>query len=994
MPKAQFFGRTWNFPTDDLVFSSLLLFALRVASLILFGLSLTSEYSKCVDAAFMFKASVLCLTSTSALGLILTFAQMLTSARGGPMEVEKRKAVPYLYVTNLATSVVDSIGFALWCLGGGVDNSNDECNDNVHLWHKIAVSCTLTVALIQAAHFVISYDNLGRIRYKYLNTKKGTYKQKLDARLGEALMKQWSDRLALTGGLRRGGEGKKTVNTSTKTASILSLFFKRCDLTESDLFMGLALLRVQTKEWINSRHHAYASSVKAVSRRWNPTCVQATHNGCFTIDYDAENDPWLDLRRMRDLAKLCCASDKEDDSLLRQFNFADDESVEPKVKKCFFCAGQSELDLATFVSWGQTSIDDLFTSPYYVVVLHEYQIVSVVVRGTMSLNDILVDLNATEITLNEEQLPSGFEGQAVAHGGMYKTASDIYKEIMETRILDYALKRANNYKLTVAGHSLGAGIASLLTILLRKTYPHIKGYAFGCPFGIMNKELAEFTKSFLVSVVYGYDLVSRMSLPTAEDLRLRLIRSLIICNVPKWKVLARSLFHMRLEPLLNDHMLHDLVHLNEDAGHYDEESKSVSHEQRVIQKSHRSLVYYLKQGNENLMSHPDECAYFRLNAANHVTECSHLLLHLIESSNEMDLSSQDSERKDSLASDSGGIRKKLLESQTGSIEQKDIFPIAVWSDVSQLKSILIHEDAFNNHKTHEMVHVLDRLCQRYEAPDSKSLTKGGEFPFGREELAKNVLSTVHWINLLADIAMKLFSMEQIRSEQVSEAMCRIIMVSSGKFEFYTFAMNELSATIQSKVLGSLLINDHSKVRNYLENYLEKVLSSRSFENRFFMSGRSEENLIKDFIEQCNGENTILRRSYFNFLPFLLLHNINGYSGTSFAIASWDAFQLLRRKRTDYGQGWGFCASLLRKALVKETWLLKAEQDLLAQAEDSLQILLYKLACIFFLPESMDLFADENLTNYCCKLLATTRSSIVSHEEFLHYFAHQIRVIPH
>lgn len=44
---------------------------------------------------------------------------------------------------------------------------------------------------------------------------------------------------------------------------------------------------------------------------------------------------------------------------------------------------------------------------------------------------------------------------------------------------------AQEYKLVITGHSLGAGTASVLAILLRNSFPSLRCYAFSPPGGLL-----------------------------------------------------------------------------------------------------------------------------------------------------------------------------------------------------------------------------------------------------------------------------------------------------------------------------------------------------------------------------------------------------------------------------------------------------------------------------------------------------------------------------
>jgi sn1-specific diacylglycerol lipase len=50
---------------------------------------------------------------------------------------------------------------------------------------------------------------------------------------------------------------------------------------------------------------------------------------------------------------------------------------------------------------------------------------------------------------------------------------------------------------------LGAGTAVILAIKLRDEYPNLRCIAYSVPGGLLSPALAEFTKSFVLSVIVG-----------------------------------------------------------------------------------------------------------------------------------------------------------------------------------------------------------------------------------------------------------------------------------------------------------------------------------------------------------------------------------------------------------------------------------------------------------------------------------------------------------
>jgi len=83
-----------------------------------------------------------------------------------------------------------------------------------------------------------------------------------------------------------------------------------------------------------------------------------------------------------------------------------------------------------------------------------------------------------------------------------------------------------DFELVITGHSLGAGVASLVSLFLHKRFgDRMKCYAFSNPCGLMSKRLSEYCDKFVTSLVVGNDLVGRLSLWTMQQLRNKIVRS-------------------------------------------------------------------------------------------------------------------------------------------------------------------------------------------------------------------------------------------------------------------------------------------------------------------------------------------------------------------------------------------------------------------------------------------------------------------------------------
>ncbi|KAG8513677.1 Sn1-specific diacylglycerol lipase beta, partial [Galemys pyrenaicus] len=183
--------------------------------------------------------------------------------------------------------------------------------------------------------------------------------------------------------------------------------------------------------------------------------------------------------------------------------------------------------------------DKVYELPFLVALDHRTESVVVAVRGTMSLQDILTDLSAESETLNLE-----CEVQDCwAHKGISQAARYVYRRLINDGILSQAFSIAPEYRLVIVGHSLGAGAAALLAIMLRHSHPQVRCYAFSPPRGLLSKSLYEYSKNFIVSLVLGKDVIPRLSVTNLEDLKRRILRVIAHCNKPKYKILLHGCWY-------------------------------------------------------------------------------------------------------------------------------------------------------------------------------------------------------------------------------------------------------------------------------------------------------------------------------------------------------------------------------------------------------------------------------------------------------------------
>lgn len=129
---------------------------------------------------------------------------------------------------------------------------------------------------------------------------------------------------------------------------------------------------------------------------------------------------------------------------------------------------------------------DVGETPFFVAIDYTKQKIVVSIRGTLSMKDVLTDLNAEGDVLPLDPPRDDWLG----HKGMVLAAVYIRKKLAEEQLIERALghdpeRSTPEFGLVLVGHSLGAGTAAILAILLRQEYPTLQCFSYSPPGGLL-----------------------------------------------------------------------------------------------------------------------------------------------------------------------------------------------------------------------------------------------------------------------------------------------------------------------------------------------------------------------------------------------------------------------------------------------------------------------------------------------------------------------------
>jgi hypothetical protein len=166
----------------------------------------------------------------------------------------------------------------------------------------------------------------------------------------------------------------------------------------------------------------------------------------------------------------------------------------------------------------------LYLPGYFLSIIEDEAIIVLAIRGTLWPQDFLTDL----ICQSSKCVILGTEGYV--HGGMYKCAMNLSRILLPVLRICLADERYSNFRLILTGHSLGAGVAAILTAMWMEknaqldlwngTCSRISCFGYGTPCVFSPAIIAHpLLQTNVISVVIRDDMVPRFSLHSFRRMR-------------------------------------------------------------------------------------------------------------------------------------------------------------------------------------------------------------------------------------------------------------------------------------------------------------------------------------------------------------------------------------------------------------------------------------------------------------------------------------------
>ncbi|XP_021926065.1 sn1-specific diacylglycerol lipase alpha isoform X2 [Zootermopsis nevadensis] len=567
MPGIVVFKRRWSVGSDDLVVPGVFLFVLHliwiVVLCVMLGIVEFDRSVRCVSLLWEHMVGYLAILTSS---LLVEFFISVVAMRGSILDTEARAPMQYLLYIRLGIMLMEIVWLVLgvtWLTyhynDCPVEGAKEAilgiviCNWCVLLSIVITVWCTFDAAgrsWVKMKKYQRSMrESESRFQYKRSGTRHRNWRQRKVIR---AYQDSWDHRCRILFCCMRNSDRNR--NSFTDIARLLSDFFRDLDVVPSDVVAGLVLLRkfqkIEREAIVKQRKndtYEYLSGVAVTSQTQflalnDPEHFEHFQTVIHYMHFALGAYGWPMFLMTHSGTGVCQLCTRLRCCCFPCMGMNDGATVvSDNCCQCNYAALRRMVEIGEVEVIYATYHVDVGETPFFVAVDFTRHKIVISIRGTLSMKDVITDLNA-----EGEPLPLNPPREDwLGHKGMVQAAEYIRDKLEEEAILARAFSHneergTRDFELVLVGHSLGAGTASILAILLRQDYPTLQCFAYSPPGGSLSMPAVEYTKSFITSVVVGKDVVPRIGLHQLESLRADLINTIKRSKDPKWKTIVCS----------------------------------------------------------------------------------------------------------------------------------------------------------------------------------------------------------------------------------------------------------------------------------------------------------------------------------------------------------------------------------------------------------------------------------------------------------------------
>uniref|UniRef100_A0A8D9AJR1 sn-1-specific diacylglycerol lipase n=1 Tax=Cacopsylla melanoneura TaxID=428564 RepID=A0A8D9AJR1_9HEMI len=544
MPALKMLGRKWHLGSDDFVFPGLCELLFRTIWTSLLGTACYRYYSytySCKTGTLFVRVYLMGMLFLLALGIVVVIVLICNSARGAIYDTHLRKHVPTLIVIKILLIIPEialNIMGTIWTFTEFIQCSNEHYTMTVV---EFLVCFNWVMLCLTIFGFAMVLDPIGSVKTNK-NGVPATVTAPADG--APVTVETLTARKITRIWVRRFRwffcwiiRDEHSHEAFSQIATLFNSLFRNTDLVPSDIITGCILLRVRQKresreqrrlallleqrykcssdlneifadapKWMSLHKAKHFLELSMAAYGWPFVMYRYCFSGCFKLARQA----------------TCCACVRTKPTIIKGDN-------------CCLC------NLAGVKYMSQLSSNDIlycsfknhiFELPFCVMTDHSTKSIVISVRGSISMRDIFTDLCAVSDKFEGEGIPP----DTSAHKGMLMSANYIKKTLEEYTILERAFHQFPEYSLVLTGHSLGAGVSVLLAFMLRPSYPDLKVFAFATPGGLLSRDAALLTDSFVMTVGVGDDFIMRLSVESVEDCRAHMLHVLQNCRLPKYRV--------------------------------------------------------------------------------------------------------------------------------------------------------------------------------------------------------------------------------------------------------------------------------------------------------------------------------------------------------------------------------------------------------------------------------------------------------------------------